>query len=114
MTGIDKMKSGLGDVIEIYQTVKEALEDKKVTLWEGIEIGTKSIKLFKVVKDFSEIKQELCDLDEAERAELVEYFAEKLDLSNEKVEHIIECAFDWILDGIEFFEAFSYEPEEVV
>jgi nucleoid DNA-binding protein len=56
----------------------------------------------------------LCDLDEAERAELVEYFAEKLDISNEKVEHIIECAFDWILDGIEFFEAFSYEPEEVV
>lgn len=110
MTGIDKIKSGLGDVISIYQTVKEALEDKKVSLWEGIEIGTKSIKLFKIVKDFQEIKEELYDLSDEERDELTAYFAEKLEMNNEKMEYIIECAFTWILDGIEFFESFNYEP----
>jgi hypothetical protein len=68
---VDKIVRTIEDSLPVYIDVKKALEDKKVSWVEAIQLlaahGGKGVRLVMAAK---EIGQELADLDEAE-AELV-------------------------------------------
>ena len=111
MVGIESIKDALGTVIKVGTTVEDALEDKKINFFEAISIAKNSIGLWGVVKDFSNIKEEFLDLDDDEKDELIEFFAEELDLENDAVEIIIEKCFDFIINATAFLAIFKGESE---
>ena len=111
MVGIESIKDALKTVIKVGTTVEDALEDKKVNFFEAIAIAKNSIGLWGVVKDFPNIKAEFLDLDGDEKQELIEYFADELDLDNDAVEVIIEKCFDFIINATAFLEIFKGESD---
>ena len=107
MAGIESIKDALKTLIKVGTTVEGALEDKKINFFEAIAIAKNSIGLWGVIKDFSNIKEEFLDLDGDEKQELIEYFADELDLANDKVELIIEQCFDFVINASAFLEIFK-------
>jgi hypothetical protein len=97
MTGIEHLKSALGSVIRVAMTVESSLEDKKISVIEGIKIGVSAYQLFNSVRDLPVLKAEYADLDLTEKEELMTYFAEEFDLKNNDIEGIIEEVFATLL-----------------
>lgn len=106
--GIENLKKALLVVINLGESVDKALaDDGTVDLLEGIGIASKAVKIWKVAKDFLVLKEEFLDIDEDEKAELVTYFSDELDLENDVTEVIIEKAFALLINLKEFLTAFE-------
>jgi len=101
MAGIDNLKKVFRDLINFGETLDEKAADGKLT-W--MEILTSSISVvpsvFEAIKNGAAIYEELQDLDDAERTELVAYIEAELDLRNDRTEDQIEA-------GAEFLAAFE-------
>jgi hypothetical protein len=93
MEGIEKLKAALGAVIKLAKVTDTALDDKKITVIEGLKIGVASFQVWLAVKDFDTLKAEYADLDETEKDELVTYFVTEFDLNEDDIEEIIEEIF---------------------
>lgn len=102
--GIENLKEAVKSVCEVAGKVDNSLEDGKIDVFEGIGIATESLRGWKNVKKFKEIKQEALDLSEEERQELTAYFKEKFDIRNEKAEEIVEAGIELILSMTELLE----------
>ena len=110
MTGIEKIKDALKVVINVGEAVDKALlDDGNINLFEGIGIATKAVKMWGVAKDFELIYDEYIDLDDTEKAELVDFFCDELELENEQTELIIESAFTLLLNIKDFLASFDAE-----
>lgn len=97
MEGIDKIKNALEWVFDTLAKVREAIKDGKLRFREALSLLGQLLQLFKIVKSGSKIKAEFLDLEKSEREELNRYFADRLELSNQKVELMLEKIFAGIL-----------------
>lgn len=93
--GIEKLKRLASIGIEIGGDIEKALEDGKVSLWEGLGIVPNLKDLGFIIKERKDIKAEYEDLSNAEKEELCLYIKEKFDLKNDKLEMIIEKSLDF-------------------
>jgi len=57
-----------------------------------------------VVKSLPAIKQELADLDIAERKELYDYIVEEFDIPNDRVEMVVEKSLGFAITGVALYE----------
>lgn len=104
MAGIENLKNGLGSLIEFGIALEQALADNKIKFFEAIGLITNLIQLAPAIANFKQIEMEYRDIDEAEWTELYQYFVSKFDLENDRLEAIIEKAFE-MLYSIEDFIA---------
>lgn len=98
MLGIENLKTGIIGAIKLAESIDEKYSnDGKITLLEALSTGVGSFgDIVKIVKSGSEIKDEFLDLDELEKAELIELVETELDLSNDKVENIVEQSIEFL------------------
>ncbi len=87
---MELIKSRLLIIFSIIAAVDSSLEDKKISFVEWVKIATKSISLYKVVRDFKAIVVAFQSLTLEEMDELTDFFSEEFDLKNDKVEEYIE------------------------
>ncbi len=87
---MELIKSRLSILLAIIVAVDSSLEDRKISFTEWIKIATKSINLYKVVRDFKDIVTAFQGLSPEEMEDLSEYFALEFDLRNDAVEEYIE------------------------
>ena len=97
MAGIDALKNAIGSTIKIAKTADLALEDGKVSIMEGVKLAMAGFSFWNAVKNVAQLKAEYLDLDEAEKAELIAYFAQEFDLKNDDTELLIEQVFAGLL-----------------
>ena len=98
MLGIENLRSAIGTVIAVAKSVNKSLaDDGKISGWEWMGIGMKSLGFIKVVTSAKEILAEYKDLDEDERTDLNVWFKEEFDITNDNLELLIEELFDALL-----------------
>lgn len=95
--GIENLKQMCDSLVSAGKALDTALEDGKIGLGD-------SMLLMRIVPDFfttftslPEIAEEVEDLDEAERLELRNHFAQKFDLSDERAEELVEELFQQVI-----------------
>lgn len=94
--GIENLKKAAKFGIELGEQLSSVLEDGKLKAVEMLSFIDELMQLPGVVNAAADIKQELIDLDSAERAELSDYIKSEFDISNEKIESAIESGLDVI------------------
>jgi len=97
MVGIENLKQDLASLAKMVSKLDGALEDGKVSVGEGIGIAFSAIDLIKVAKTVKAAYEELVDLDDPERVELVAYFKEVFDLRDDKAEEVVESIVELAL-----------------
>lgn len=90
MFGIEKLKEAALFTISFTEALDKRLEDGKMSFLETITLGAKLKDLPSIIRNGPEISQEYMDLDSSEKEELVEFIKEELELSNDRVEDLIE------------------------
>jgi hypothetical protein len=79
------------------KSVDKALEDKKVTLFEWVVIAKNFVGIWDIVKNYQETVEELKDITEAEKDELVKHFEVEFDLVNDEAEALVESVISIII-----------------
>lgn len=102
MLGTEKIKTALLSVILLGMELDKALKDKKITLLEGIGMIPEIKDVYLALKNWDDIIDEYDDLDEEELVEINSFFATELDITNDRVEVIIESAFELLIAISEF------------
>lgn len=104
MLGIENLKKTLIAAINLAERIdKNYADDGKISFIEVLGIGAASFgDILRVIKNGSEIKKEFLDLDDNEKAELIQLVKDELDLNNDKVEGIVEKALEFLvsLEGL--------------
>lgn len=108
--GINNLKEAAIGVINLGEKIDQALEDRKISGMEAINISITAIPVvFNDIKNRKEIVAEFEDLDETEKQDLIDTVAAELDLNNDYAERKIEAGFKVI---VAFGEFLSIKPEE--
>ena len=97
-TGIDSTKAVLGKGFKIAEAIAEALEDKKISFGESLELGAKLLGLVGMFKHIVNIPAEFKDFTKQEQDELIKFFIDEFDIPNDKAEEIVEKAFKGIIE----------------
>jgi len=99
-TGIENVKKVLLWGAKLSEAIVDALvDDGKINFGEGFDIALKAVGIpFKSIKPMI---AEFKDLDETERLEVTEAFAEEFDIANEDAEVKVEQAIAFILSLID-------------
>ena len=98
--GVENVKKVLLWGAKLSETIVDALlDDGKVSFGEGIQIGLKAVGI--PLNSFKPCLDEFEDLDEDEKQEVQDAFAEEFDISNDKAEEMVEQAMDFVLTLIE-------------
>jgi len=95
---MEKLKDALKVVIKIAQKTDDALEDGKVNIAEGFSLALSSLAFIKVVKNFDAIYEEYEALSNEQIIDLNAWFIEEFDISNDKVEEVVEGLFIVLLN----------------
>jgi len=69
--GIETIEKVLSFLFDLGFQVADILEDKKVSVTEGFALALKLPKIWSTVKDFSEFKEEIKDIDPEELQRLL-------------------------------------------
>lgn len=97
--GIEKIKHSVATVLAVAKAVVKAKsDDGKISTWEWMGIGIKSLGFIKVVTGAKDILKEYKDLDESEKDELNNWFREEFDIENDDIESLIEEFFKTLLE----------------
>ena len=97
---MEKLKSALAFLFKITTSLDTALEDGKINFFtEGIPLATNLVGAPAFIQDLKaswpELKSAIEDDDKLE--ELIEYFKEEFELSDEKAEAVVEAVVDGAL-----------------
>lgn len=103
--GIEVLKKDLVVIAKVSGTVDKALEDGHIETLEAISIAKDSLGFFSVIKNLKLAKQELKDLSETEKSELVEHFKQEFDLRNDMAEMVVETVVEIAIGFIKLSEA---------
>lgn len=95
--GINNIKAVLLFALSFTGDVFEALQDGKITFWEGLKIGSSLKDTPDLIRGIGHFKAELVDLSMDERKELDAFVIDNFNVDNEKVEEIVEKAFSSLL-----------------
>lgn len=98
MNSNKKLKEALGGAIRLIKSVDLALDDKKLSISEGLKITRASISFWGLVKNVAALKAEYKELDNEAKFDLFSYFEKEFDLKNDKAEEVIEYIFLALLE----------------
>lgn len=93
MSDTKELKEAIKFVIELGNGLGKSLEDDKFTFGDVLNFLPAVIAVPAAFGGISEIPNELNDLDETERLDLIEFVRSELDIEQEKAELIAEQAF---------------------
>lgn len=91
--GIDNLKDAVKTTVEFAEKVIECSKDGKINLFEKISLIGQGTAFVEFIGKASEVKQEFIDLDDQERAEIIELVKQEFDFEDERIELIIENSF---------------------
>jgi hypothetical protein len=103
MLGIEKLKQIIDTGLGLADTLRAIFQDGKFKLQEIFLLVGNFTAVSAVVESWPVALQEFKDLDEAERASLNAYFAQKFDIPNDKVEVFIEKALTNVVNLVELY-----------
>lgn len=95
--GIQKLKQDVTTVCKVIGTTDKALEDGKISLFEGVGIAKDAIGLIAVARGWKESKKEIEDLSPAEKQELTAHIEKEFDLRNDAAERMVETGLQLII-----------------
>jgi len=95
---MENLKKAVSKIIATAMTVDAALEDKKLTIAEGLRIGISAVGWVWIFKNFYVVAADFKAMTETDVPVLNAYIAETLDLRNDVTEAVVEQALDIILN----------------
>jgi hypothetical protein len=96
--GLKETKEVLKFVIELGLAVDKSLVDKKIGLDDAMNFYSAVLAAGDAFDSISLVVKELADLDAAEKAELISYVENELDLISDRTEEVIEKALSIALN----------------
>lgn len=100
--GIENLKKLVIWIASLADSIIDSiLDDGKIKYGEIFEIAFKAISI--PVKTFKSLDEELMNLSDEERIELITTFSEKFEISNEEAEVKVEQALDFLLSLLVIF-----------
>jgi len=97
MIGIEVLKNDIVILAKLIKKVDVALDDNKVSFSEAIGLAFELPGLFKVVKSYKDVVEELKDLTPDEVEELNVHFANEFDIANDAAEEVVEQVLSLIV-----------------
>jgi len=100
--GIDVLKDICLTLTQVAIKLEDATDPdsakgEKIALTEGVALLVFLVpKAISYAGQVGQIKDEFMNLDADELGELKDYIAEKLDLTNDKIEALVEAGLDWL------------------
>lgn len=104
MYGIENLKKIVLFALGLTAQIAKAMEDGKFAWTESFGFVDELIQIPGVVKSFPAVKQEVADLDEAERKELYDFIVANFDLPNDKLEATIEHSLAFTIAAAALYE----------
>ena len=105
--GIKETKELLGFGFSLQKTIAGAMSDGVIN-WKDLRYLVGLIKpAAQGLGGINKIKAEILDLDDQEKAELMDFARQEFDLDNDNLEHLIEDTLDQLLDLIKLSLRFS-------
>lgn len=95
--GIENLKKAAKLGIELGEQTSEVLADGKLKALEMLSFIDELMQLPGIVNSAADIKNEVLELDEADRAALNAYIQVEFDIPNEKLESIIESGLNVVI-----------------
>jgi hypothetical protein len=94
---MENVKNAVEVILKTVVKVDKALEDKKISIPEGLGIAMSAVPWVGVFKSFDKIAEELKDWNEDKTGQLIEIFKNNLELRNKATEEVIEQAVEVVL-----------------
>lgn len=94
--GTTKLTAGVMLAVALFNQTKETLEDGSFQPMEAFKFIDELTQLPEVIQSASEMRDEINDLDHAEREELEAKVAKSLNIAREDVAEVVTDAIDWI------------------
>lgn len=98
--GFDKAQEAGLRVIKLFDTVGDALEDKKIQMDEWFQIGNAGISTIYVFQNAADIKNQLFDIDLEEKEAMVAYWRENANVGGDD-EEVFNYALDCLDELVE-------------
>lgn len=95
--GIEKLKEAGLRAIKLLDTVEDSLENRKIEMDEWWRIGTAGVSVTYIFKNGAALKQEVMDLDAEEKAELIAYWKDNMNVGVDD-----EAIYKYVLDCIAY------------
>lgn len=102
--GLKETKELVSFGISVGHAIDLSLEDGKIGLDDAIHFYKAVLAAGDAFKDVKMVPKELGDMDAAERSELLSYVQENFDVSNDKLEAVVEGALGLALQVYNFVE----------
>ena len=97
MIGIEKLKKDISTITNIIEDINRTLEDSKISISEIIHFAFNVPDFFQLIKGYKQSINELKDLSLDERKQIIEHMKMEFDLSNDKLEEMIENIIEVIV-----------------
>lgn len=94
---METTKKAVEIILKTVVKVDKALDDRKVSIPEGLGIAMTAVPWISVFKSFDLIADELKDWSDEKTSELVEHFKTNLELRNKDTELMVEQAVEVLL-----------------
>lgn len=95
--GIEKLKEAGLRAIKLLDTVEDSLENRKIEMDEWWRIGTAGVSVTYIFKNGAALKQEVMDLDAEEKAELIAYWKDNMNVGVDD-----EAIYEYVLNCIAY------------
>lgn len=105
--GIKETKELLAFMIDFGEAMDKSLEDKKLSVVDAMNFAGVFMAMPAAFEGIGLVPKELKDMDDVERAELVKYVEEELDLASDKTEEKIEDALKLASSIYSFIQLFK-------
>jgi len=96
MYGIENIKKSLLVVINFAESLENKLEDGKLSWPERFGLIKDLKDLPEIIANYKELVEEIRNLDEVEKSQLLEFVRAELDLENDRVETAIEAVLSFL------------------
>ena len=97
MAGVNNLKKVMEKTINFGMALRDSLEDKRITVTEGVGLLANLVGFGTVLLNWREVKEEYKDLDDQEREEILDHLKQAFALENDRVEAIVEESFEVLL-----------------
>lgn len=94
---METTKKAVETILKTVTKVDKALEDKKLSIPEGLGIAMTAVPWIGVFKELDQIAIELKEWTPEQSTELIEHFKNNLELRNKATEEVIEQAVEVLL-----------------
>lgn len=95
---MENLKKAVSKIIQTSMVVDKALEDKKISIPEGMSIGISAIGWLWIFRNFRKVIEDFKAMTEETLKLLIEDIKNELDLRNDVAEEVVEQALAIILN----------------